>query len=126
MGTERGYGPADIAMIRYGAIVDPDPNATQPQLFGYLVGDYEPDERETFSEGLNLLHNPWAENPLGLGVLRNVTEHQLLDDSRVLTTFSRLDPIASVTVIFQGAQAEQRAREKLARVLASDDDTDRE
>jgi len=122
IGTERGYGPADVAMIRYGAIVDPDPNATKPQLFGYLVGDYEPDQRESFSEGLNLLHNPWAESPLDLGVLRNVTEHQLVDDGRVLTTCSRLDPIASVTMIFQGAGAEQRARETLAVILADDGD----
>jgi hypothetical protein len=120
IGTERGYGPADITMIRYGTIYDPDPNAIEPQMFGYLVGDYEADQRETFSEGLNLLHNPWAKNPLDLGVLRDVTEHQLLDDGRVLTTCSRLDPFASVTVIFQGAGAEQRAREALSLLVAGD------
>jgi hypothetical protein len=51
-------------MIRYGTIVDPDPNAVEGQQFGYVVGDYGSEEWETFSEGLNLLHNPWAETPL--------------------------------------------------------------
>jgi hypothetical protein len=123
IGTERGYGPADISMIRYGTVYDPDPNAIEPQAFGYVVGDYGPEERETFSEGLHLLHNPWAENPLDLGVLRDVTEHQLLDDGRVLTTWTRPDPFVSVTIIFQGARSEQRAREALA-ILLDDGDPD--
>jgi hypothetical protein len=72
---------------------------------------------ETFSEGLNLLHNPWAENPLDLGVLRGTTEHQMVDDGRVLTTFSRLDPVTSVTLIFQGPAAEREARDALAFLL---------
>ena len=117
MGTERGYGPPDVTMIRYGTIVDPDPNAVEGQQFGYVVGDYGSEEWETFSEGLNLLHNPWAENPLDLGVLRGITEHQMVDDGRVLTTFSRLDPVTSVTLIFQGPAAERKARDALAFLL---------
>jgi hypothetical protein len=51
---------------------------------GYVVAGYGSEEWETFSEGLNLLHNPWAENPLDLGVLRGITEYQMVDDGRVL------------------------------------------
>jgi hypothetical protein len=76
---------------------NPEPNATEPRLFAYFVGDNELDEQETFSEGWHLLHNPWAENPLDLCVLRDVTEHQMLEDGRVLTTCSRMDTYASVT-----------------------------
>lgn len=118
IGTERGYGPPDVAMIRWGAITDPDPNAVEPQLFGYLVGDYGPDERETFSEGLQVFHNPWAENPLDLGVLRDVTEHELVDDL-VRTTTSRLEIVSSITQLFQGPRAEQEAREALAILLGT-------
>jgi hypothetical protein len=119
IGTERGYGPADIAMIRYGTFYNPEPNAIKPQISGYLVGDYEPDERETFSEGLHLMHNPWAKNPLPLHALRDITEHQLLDDGRVSTTTptSRLEAFATATVICRGVGAELYARQLLASVL---------
>jgi hypothetical protein len=121
IGTERGYGPPDVAMIRWGAIIDPHPNAIEPQMFGYLVGDYGPDERETFSEGLQVFHNPWADNPLDLGVLRDVTEHELVD-GLVRTTTSRLEIISSITHIFQGVRAEQEAREALAIILGTNAD----
>lgn len=123
IGTERGYGASDVAMIRFGTMPDPDPNAVEPQMFCYPVGDEEAGYQETFSEGLQLMHNPWAKNPLELRALRGITEHQMLDDGRVLTTSSRLDPFASVTQIFQGAHAEEYARQALA-VLLTDDSSD--
>jgi hypothetical protein len=110
-------------MIRFGTMPDPDPNAVEPQMFCYPVGDEEAGYQETFSEGLQLMHNPWAKNPLELRALRGITEHQMLDDGRVLTTSSRLDPFASVTQIFQGAHAEEYARQALA-VLLTDDSSD--
>lgn len=117
IGTQRGYGPPDVAMIRIGTIVDPDPNATQPRLFGQLIGPVEPDQRETFGEGLHVLHNPWARTEVSLGTLRGVTEHRLLDDGRLLTTATRLSPFTSQTLIFRGAGAEAHAQLQLARFL---------
>lgn len=117
IGTQRGYGPPDIAMIRIGTIVDPDPNATQPRLFGQLIGPVEPDQRETFGEGLHVLHNPWADTRLPVGTLRGVTEHRLLDDGRLLTTATRLGPFTSQTLIFEGVGAEAHAQVQLARFL---------
>ena len=87
-------------------------------LSGYVVGDYGPDEWETFSEGLHLMHNPWAANPLAPGALRDITEHQLLDDGRVQTTSPRREAFATVTVIYQGTGAKQHARQRLARALS--------
>jgi hypothetical protein len=117
IGTEHGYGPPDVGMIRFGTIPDPRPNASTPRTFVYIVGDRGPDERETFSEGLNLLHNPWAQTPLPLGALRDITEHQLRDDGVTLTTFSRLDPFASKTLILHsdGADVRKRLRRELLR-----------
>jgi hypothetical protein len=114
IGAERGYGPPDVAMIRFGTVFDPDPNAAAPRPFAYVVGDRDPDQRETFGEGLHVLHNPWAATPLPLGALRGVTEHRLRDDGLVLTTYSRPDPFASQTLIFQGPRADATAREWLA------------
>ena len=119
IGTERGYGPTDVAMIRWGAITDPDPNAIKPQMFGYVVGDYGPEDEEPFSEGLNVFHNPWAEHPLALGILRDVPEHELID-GLVRTTTSKLDIYGSITNIFQGPRAQQEAREALGILLGAD------
>jgi hypothetical protein len=74
--------------------------------------------RETFSEGLQVFDNPWAENPLDLGVLRDVTEHELVD-GLVRTTTSRLEKISSITHLFQGPRAKQEARETLAILLGA-------
>jgi hypothetical protein len=115
IGTERGYGPPDIAMIRFGAIFDPSPNASIPLPFAYIVGDPARDQREAFSEGLHVLHNPWAQTPLPLGALRDVTEHQLRNDGLVLTTFSRLDPFASKTLTFDSREVD--AHDMLRRLL---------
>ena len=90
-----------------------------------MVGDYGSEEWETFSEGLNLLDNPWAENPLDLGVLRGITEHQMVDDGRVLTTLSRLDPVTSVTLIFQGPAAERKPATPLPSSLTQGQGQDR-
>jgi hypothetical protein len=107
-------------MIRYGTVYNPEPNAIRPLLDGYLVGDYGPNVREPFSEGLHLMHNPTAKTPLPLGALRDITEHELLDDGRVRTTTSRPEPFATVTLIYQGTGAKQLARQALAAALADD------
>jgi hypothetical protein len=130
IGTERGYGLDDVAMLRAGTMPDPDPDASLPQLFGYVVEECPPEERETFGEALNVLHNPWTELPLPPRALRGVTEHELLNDGRMLTTSSSLAPFASQTVIYQGKGARTYARAHLARWLASssemgDQDADR-
>ncbi|MBK3647737.1 hypothetical protein [Streptomyces sp. MBT33] len=47
MGTERGYGPEDVALLRYGSVLDPDPGAVRPRHHAYVVGDYGPEDHET-------------------------------------------------------------------------------
>ena len=116
IGTERGYGPPDVAMVRLGTLPDSNPNAVTPRLFGYVV-EPNPADPETFAEGLHFLHNPWASTPLPRGALRIVSEHELLDDGRVLTTSSRLDPFISQTLNFRGPNAAAYARSVLARFL---------
>lgn len=118
MGTELGYGPDNVAMMRIGSVVDPDPNAVVPQPFGYLVGDYGAEDRESFCEGWHVFHNPHAETPLRREALPEFTHHELLPDGRVLTTSPRLDPLSSQTWIFQGKTADQFARARLGHYLA--------
>ncbi|MGQ4353103.1 hypothetical protein [Streptomyces drozdowiczii] len=105
MGTERGYGPEDVAVARCGAMYDPDPDAALPVPFGYVVGDYGPEEHETFSEGFHVLHNPWARTPLAAGALDGFTDHRLQPDGRLLTTIRHPDYFVSQTMIIQGGKA---------------------
>ncbi|MFE9679544.1 hypothetical protein ACFYO5_36485 [Streptomyces sp. NPDC006259] len=102
MGTERGYGPKDVAIARAGLEFDPDPNASVPVPFGYVIGEYGPQDHETFSEGFHVLHNPWTRTPLSDGALEGFTQHRLQPDGRLLTTVRRPDYFLSRTWIFQG------------------------
>jgi hypothetical protein len=123
--TERGYGPPDITMIRMGTVLDRSPEAVEPELFGYVVVP-ETEYFETFSEGLHLIHNPWARNPLPVGALRDVTEHRMLEDGRVEITASRLDPFMSQTDIFGGPGARAVALTVLEMFLRSEVDHEQE
>ncbi|MEU6118258.1 hypothetical protein ABZ840_27380 [Streptomyces sp. NPDC047117] len=117
MGTERGYGPDDVAMARCGIMYDPDPNAAVPVPFAYVVGDYGPEEHETFSEGFHVLHNPWARNPVADGALDGFTEHRLQPDGRLLTTYRRPDYFFSKTLMSQGDNALQWVHYKAQQYL---------
>ncbi|MFD5659847.1 hypothetical protein [Streptomyces hirsutus] len=119
IGTERGYGPQDVALLRYGSLPDPDPNADRPFEHAYVVGDYGPEERETFSEGFHILHNPWAGIPIADGVFPGFTEHRLWDDGLVLTTTSRPDYFTSHTLVFHAPDARTRARDYAERYQAA-------
>ncbi|MFG1663819.1 hypothetical protein [Streptomyces sp. Y7] len=50
MGTERGYGPDDVALLRYGSVLDPDPGADRPRPHAYVVGDYGAEDHETCTQ----------------------------------------------------------------------------
>jgi hypothetical protein len=115
IGTERGYGPDDVALARVGTWPGPDPDVPSPRLFGYVVEQCPPGERETFGEALHILHNPWAEIPLSAGAFRGVTEYALLEDGRVVTAARSAVPIASQTMTFTGRGARPYARTYLAR-----------
>jgi hypothetical protein len=114
IGTERGYGPEDVAIARFGTAVDPDPDAELPALFSYIVGDHDPGCEESFAEGLHVLHNPWARTPLPEGALPGTTEHQVLPDGRIQTTHRGFTPFTSITAHFSGPDAREHAAAFLA------------
>lgn len=116
IGTELGYGPPDVTLIRYGFVADPDPNAIVPRRFAYIVSECDPDDRERFAEGLDLVHNPNAEVQIPAGALRNLTEHQLRHDGLVLTTGPTPPILTSKTLNFRGSGAAMLARKQLAEL----------
>ncbi|MFE5243085.1 MULTISPECIES: hypothetical protein [unclassified Streptomyces] len=119
IGTELNYGPEDVALLRYGGLPDPDPNAVRPIEHAYVVGDYGPEDRETFSEGFHILHNPWAHIPIAEGVFPGFTEHRMRDDGLVLTTTSRPDYFTSHTLVFHSPGAQAKARDLAERYRAA-------
>lgn len=119
IGTELGYGPDDVAMLRYGTLPDPDPNADRPIEHAYVVGDYGPEERETFSEGFHILHNPWASIPIADGAFPGFTEHRLRGDGLVLTTSTCPDYFTSHTLVFHAPDAQRRVRDYAERYQAA-------
>ncbi|MEV4249517.1 hypothetical protein AB0J63_39650 [Streptosporangium canum] len=126
IGAECGLGADDVAQLRVGTRYNFDPNASEPELFAYVIGDSEPEEQETFSQGLHLFVNRWADTPLPPEALPGVTVHELQDDGSLLTTFgSGLNPFGSKTLIFSGQGAWARAqygRLKLLGLLPPDED----
>lgn len=81
MGKLAGFGNPNIKMIRVGTKPNPDQNSTQPIQFASEVeaGDYS----ETWTEGVQLFHNPNAIRPIPPGVFENCVHHFLVDGRRI-------------------------------------------
>lgn len=111
IGTEQGLGSPDAALCRFGTCYDPDPNASTPQPFAYVVGDRPPEDQETFTEGLHLFLNPHAVVPLPPETLPGVTYYEQLPDGKVMPNLaSGLHAFVSRTLIFEGKHAPALAR----------------
>jgi hypothetical protein len=107
IGTEMGYGSDDVALCRIGTAYDPDPNASMPQSFGYVVGDRPPGQQENFAEGLHLFINPWATRKLSPQALPGIPFVDLLDDGRLMTMSpGGFHPFTSKTLTIEGPHAD--------------------
>lgn len=113
IGTQRGLGDAQTAVIRFGTCADHDQDADIPAQFGYLVGDLDA-PNEDFAQALHLIHNPHAVRPLPRRALPGVTEHWLDPQTGLVTSAAPgFSPFTSLTSIFTGRGAERIAREFL-------------
>lgn len=72
MGVAAGFGPENHSYIRFGYRLDPSPNAVSPEFFSEEV---VVDSGETWSDELQLFHNPRAAIPLPPASLTGVTHH---------------------------------------------------
>lgn len=77
MGTAAGYGATDHKYIRFGYLVDADPNAAQGRPFSVEVDADGYAERWT--QELQVFHNPNAARPLSEDALPMATHHRLVD-----------------------------------------------
>lgn len=95
MGILGKFGSKQVLLIREGLMIDHDPNALEPKLFWAIVNSagYE----EDWIEGLNVYHNPYAENPLPMEMLPGAA-HYFCDQAGQVTSYTPFfHPISSVT-----------------------------
>lgn len=96
MGKLAGFGSKRVDIVRVGMRVNHDPNAAAPIAFQINVED--PDFSESWSEGIDIWHNPHAKHPLDPDLLPGVAHHFLRDDGSVESWTPEWHPLASYTI----------------------------
>jgi hypothetical protein len=94
MGFMHGIGNDYITMIRSGFAHDPNPNARDSMYFSYDLD--QPPLVETWGQGLVVLHNPKATNPLKKGFFEDAID-SYIEDGAYATDFQCWHPMSSVT-----------------------------
>lgn len=96
IGKQCGFDENDVLMYRVGSVYDPNPNASLPKIFQYLVTE---ENSEPWSEGVTVFHNPNAKYPLPLDFFQNAAQCYLKED--FIATFSENSIVySSVTSVF--------------------------
>lgn len=96
MGLLAGFGSPRLRLWRAGLAVNHDPNSTTPIPFRHSVND--PAYRESWSEGMDLWHNPTALHPLDPDALPLAAQHRLLADGQVTSNVPQWHPLVSRTI----------------------------
>jgi hypothetical protein len=102
MGYQDGLDATGLVMRRYGTRFVLDPDASEPAFFSYEVGA----RRESWPEGLAMLHNPRACLPLDPAAFPEIIHHRLNGDGLIETTSPRFHAFASFTVTLDGSKTE--------------------
>lgn len=107
MGVLAGFGSRRLVLLRQGYAVNPDPNAAKPHPFLYVVN--APDYSETWSEGLDVFHNPRAKHQIEPEMLPGAAHHRLLKDGQMESFTPPFQPLGSFTYTIV-ANDEKQAR----------------
>jgi len=102
MGYQDGLDAAGLVMTRSGTRFVLDPNASESAFFSYEVGA----RRESWPEGLAMLHNPRGSLPLDAAAFPEIIHHRLNEDGLIETTSPRFHAFASFTVTLDRTQTE--------------------
>jgi hypothetical protein len=85
IGKQCGLDENDILMCRTGSVYNPDPNASKPNVFQYLVTE---ENSETWSEGVTVFHNPKAKYPLPSDFFPNAAQCYLQDEFIITNSYN--------------------------------------
>jgi hypothetical protein len=81
VGKLAGFGNPDVKMIRMGTKPNPDQNSTEPIHF---TAEVEPGKySESWTEGVQIFHNPRARLPIPVELFQNCAHHTLRGGRRV-------------------------------------------
>jgi hypothetical protein len=95
MGLVAGFGSGDVFAIRQGTCVPHDIASTHPLAFRAIVN--APDYLESWSEGLNVYHNPNANIRLSEGLFPTAAHHYCDAEGNRTTHAPNFHPLASTT-----------------------------
>ncbi len=98
MGVGAGFGSDETVLIRKGFSTDPDPDASEPVPYVHFVAKDDP---ETWTEGMDVFHNPTATYPLDPKLLPDAAHHRSMKNGLIETQFSGWRPLQSRTSIMQ-------------------------
>ncbi|NIJ09534.1 hypothetical protein FHS31_003167 [Sphingomonas vulcanisoli] len=97
MGVDAGFAPADHRYYRTGYRLDPDPNAVVGTPFSEEV---VADNAESWSDELQVFHNPHAKIPLPFDSFAGTTQHRFEDDTYVCHSYG-MPVLSSYTMIMR-------------------------
>lgn len=98
LGFIAGFGDRRVRMTRFGfRRHDDDPSDPRPRPFQENVHD--PGYKETWVEGIVVLHNPQARTPLDPGLIKGATHEFLQSDGRIMSLLPESPPYFSQTSI---------------------------
>ncbi|MER5481281.1 hypothetical protein ABT026_30530 [Streptomyces sp. NPDC002734] len=104
IGTERGYSPSGVRLLRGGLMYDSSPDAITPAPFTYEVVECEAKDREAFPEGLHVFHNPNAIYPILPGTFEGCHEHHLTETGNLMTIWKGRSIFTSKTIVIQAVK----------------------
>jgi hypothetical protein len=96
MGYQYGIGCENLSIRRIGFCLNPEPTAMDPSYFSYSMSS--PPFVETWGQGLVVLHNPNAKNPLPLGYFPDAVEG-FMRDGKFHAEFAGWHPISSMSLV---------------------------
>ncbi|GAB3843034.1 hypothetical protein [Hymenobacter jeollabukensis] len=102
MGVLAGFGLENVTLLRHGSAVNHDPNATEPLPFIHRVDPTV--YTESWSEGLELYHNPNSLHPLDPALLPNIAHYHLLEDGLLQGITPKWHPLVSHTQVLVGVK----------------------
>ena len=100
MGVLAGFGSRRVGLIRKGYAVNHDPDSDNPNEFRCIVRP--PVYCESWSEGLDVYHNPRAIHPVNPEMLPAAAHHWLLGDGQIKSLTPKFHPLSSITFAYVG------------------------
>ncbi|MFZ5978653.1 MULTISPECIES: hypothetical protein [Hydrotalea] len=94
MGIQAGFSSSKQKVLRVGDRYDHNSHSFTPISFSYMVDE---NCTETWSEGLNLFHNPNAKHPIDMDLFPNIAHHKLKGE-QLISWAPDFHPFSSINI----------------------------